>query len=534
MNEIDEALKSYEAVKSGRSKYIPMLEEAGKYGWPNAQDMVKDVQTEEGVIRTVEIYDSTAITSGYKLASGIFSYLMPVGTRWFTFKTRDVKLAENSEVALWLSETTDITLDEIWRSNFQREMFTTIRSMCVFGTGCISVEMSEGDLIFRSHHIADIFFKENSKRIIDTVFRRMFYTARQARQEFGGVFLGVSVEAALKNPDNNEKFEFVHKVFPRTDYDKTKIDDQGKKFKSQFINVKDKVIVAEGGFSDIPYLVCRFDRVPDEIMGRSPTIDLLPEIKMLNRMKETFIEGSEKKANPPVIVEDDGVIGQPATGANDIIYKRPGADDPKPLETGWNSELNAVLIAQQQQVVKDGYFLDLFQTLADYRNMTATEVHGRKEEGLTMLSSFVGSTQEELGDPLIIRVLELLMEAQRVKRPLTDINYDIVYQGRLAMAVSSMQANMIEVILEKWMPYQEVYPVLDNVDFDKAFKTDALASGFPANVIHSEDERDEIRTERKAMEDAQRQAEIAEAASKAYKNAGTAPQEGSIASGMVA
>ncbi len=526
---LDNLLARYEDAKTRKSQYDSTLTEVGKYVWPPMQDMIRTVTVEnEGQVRTVDIYDSTANLAAYRMTSGIFSYLMPVGTKWFEFTAKDNQLNNDPVVQAWLSKATAAVHKEIWRSNFQREMFITIRSSCVFGTSCISVERYGSDIIFRTYHIGNLFFEENAKGYIDTVFRRIFYTARQARQEWPDVNLGKSVEAELKKEQpSSERFEFLHCVYPNSDYNKEKVG--SKKYKSLFINIKDRHIIKESGYDGMPYLVARFSKTPDEIMGRSPATELLPEIKMLNAMKRTFIEAAEKEANPPLVFEDDGVVGQPVTSANGAIIVRAGAKYPEALRTGSNAQLNAEIIAQQQQLIREGFFNDLFDALANYRNMTATEVVQRVEEKMVLLAPAISALQKELFDPLITRVLDLLPESALEKPPF-EFDKNIVYQGRLALAMSNMQTNAIESTLAKWQPYLELAPDLfDNIKLDDAFRTSALNAGVPAEMLTDEEFRTQIRSERNARNQAAMDAQVMADASKAYKNVAVAPQPGSMA-----
>ncbi|KKN07082.1 hypothetical protein LCGC14_1070870, partial [marine sediment metagenome] len=80
---VDNILDRYGEAVSRRTKYNTLMQEAGQYTWPNAQDMVRNANQTEALLRTVQLYDSTALMAAYKMTSGIFSYLMPVGARWF-------------------------------------------------------------------------------------------------------------------------------------------------------------------------------------------------------------------------------------------------------------------------------------------------------------------------------------------------------------------------------------------------------------------------------------------------------------------
>lgn len=529
---VNQVLDRYAAAVSRKSVSNSLRAEAGQYAWPSAQDQVRNANQPEGLLRTVELYDSTALMGAYKMTSGIFSYLMPVGVKWFEFVAQQHELNQDSEKQGWLSTATAKTHQEIWRSNFMREMFITIRAMIVFGTGVISVEKIDNEIVFKSHHIGHMFFDDNNKGEIDTVYRQIFYTVRQAVQEFGETNLSTSIQKALNAGKLDDKFEFVHIVAPNEDFDESILGPNTKRIKSVYICLQDKAIVKEGGFDEIPYLVARFSRVPGEIMGRGPAIELLPEIKMLNRMKKTFLETAEKAANPPTILEDDGVVGQPVTGAGGIIWVRPGAMEPKALQIGTNVGLNAEIIMQQQEIVREGFFNDLFQALAQHRNMTATEVVGRIEEKIVHLAPAITSLQKEIFSPLIMRVLNLLIKAKRIPESSIRFDFDIVYQGRLALAMSNMQTNAIEATLAKWAPYAPVSSVFDNVDFDTSFRMSWLNAGAPAEGLKDSAEMEAERAEIKELQVAGAQAEIADSASKAYRNVGKAPEPGSVAEAL--
>ena len=531
--DIDETLRRYDKAVSRRTKYNTLMQEAGFYSWPNAQDMVRNSMQTEALLRTTEVYDSTAMMAAYKMTSGIFSYLMPVGTKWFEFTAQLPELNENPQMQQWMSMATALTHKEIWRSNFQREMFITIRSMIVFGTGVISVESILKEIVFKTHHIGFMFFDENNRGEIDTVYRQMFLNTRQAVQKFGRDNLGNSIMKAIADNKMDEIFEFVNVVAPNQDFDPSKLGNRGKSFKSIYINITDRHLVKQKGFRELPYKVARFSKTPQEIMGRGPAIELLPEIKMLNRMKKTFIEASEKAVNPPLIVEDDGVVGQPVTSSNGMIYVRAGALEPKALQTGTNVALNDKIILQQQQLVKEGFFNDLFQALADHKNMTAFEAAGRIEESIVMIAPAISSLQKEIFSPLLSRVLNLLIKSKRIPEPPVSFDFDIVYQGRLALAMSTVQSNAMEATLAKWQPYDEKWNVFNEVDFSTSFRTSWLNSGAPAEGLKDIEQKEAEEREDRELQLATAQAEIAKTGSEAFRNVNKPIEENSLAEQLV-
>lgn len=523
---VDQWLQKYQQAMSRKRQSDGLRQEAGLYSWPEAKDQTRNAMRSEGQLNTLNLYDSTALMAAYIETSGIFSYVMPAGAFWFGFTAQDPLINEDPTMREWMSTASSLTHKEIWRSNFQREMFKTIRSMIVFGTGVISVEMVGRDLIFQSHHIGFMAFDDNNRGEIDTVYRQIFYDTRQAVQEFGIDNVGKTVRKAFDAGKMTEMFEFVHVAAPNKDFDSSKTGSKSKRVKSVYISIEDKTVVKESGFDELPYLVARFSLIPGEIMGRGPAMELLPEIKMLNRMTKTFIEASEKAVNPPLMVEDDGVVGPAVTEPNGMIYVRPGAQFPQPLNTGTNVQLNAEIIREQRILVKEGFFNNRFQSLADHKNMTAFEASIRKEDDLTIVSPAITALQKETLDPMLSRVLNLLIKAKKIPEPPASFDFDIAYQGRLSLAMASVQSNAMIATLSQWAPYAEVSPVFENIDWDKAFREAWLASGAPADKLVEFDAMIAQRAEAKQTNDLAAQADIADTGAKAVNSIASAQEKG--------
>jgi hypothetical protein len=159
--------------------------------------------------------------------------------------------------------------------------------------------------------------------------------------------------------------------------------------------------------------------------------------------------------------------------------------------------------------------------MGDHRNMSATEAAIREKELLVIATPAIVSLANEIFSPMLTRVLDLLMQSKkdnRIPPPPGDFDYDVVYQGRLALAMSNVQANAQEVVLAKYSPYAEFSPVMENVDMDKTFRHAWISAGAPAENLTDYDEMMAARQARQQMQEAAAQAEIAEAGSKAYKN----------------
>jgi hypothetical protein len=514
---IEELLARIQKAQDDLAIYKPVLQEIGKYLLPDAQDMVTTVKTNQGQIRTVKTFTAVPALAAARMGAGIYAYLMPVGQHWFVIKASEEKQNERSDIKRWLSDFAVKTHQALWDSNYQREMYACIKSLCIFGTACIVVMWDDG-LVFENIHLRNIAYEVNHRGVIDTVFRTKYMTIRQAEGLFGDtVSLGKTVDnERIKDPYSNKEFEFVHCVYPNDKHNRYKIGSFP--FVSTWVNKADKKVVKIGGYYEQPYTVVRFDTVAGEIMGRSPSHTLLPEIKMYDRMRRIFIESSERAHNPPWWVTSESVIGQPVTSPGAIIYGHPQGQKPEPILTGVNSQLNAEMLRDQASLIERGFFNDLFDVLAHYRNMTATEVEARMEEKMVLLSPAINGQKGELTDPVIERSAKLLIRHAQLDPKPQGLKTEIIYTGRLAMAMSTMQSNALGSVMAKWTPYIEVHPVFDNLDMDKAFRHDARAHGVAEKLLKDKNVVAQERQSKQQMQMAPEGAEIMEKASVAYRN----------------
>lgn len=538
--EAEQIIERYQEAKRIRDESNSVLEEIGRYVWPNSRDMNQSVNQPPGQVRTLDVYDSTARTAAHRMTAGLFSFIMPAGQNltWFEYEAQSAVDREDDEIRLWLSTATQAVHSELLRSNFQRAMFMTLKSMVVFGTGCISTELhprTKG-LLFRNYHIGDIFFEENDLGEVDVVFRRIRYTTKQAVQKFGLDNVSAKIKKEWEAKKFNTKFDFVHAVFPNDERKPEKLDATGMQFKSRYVEVEEKKIVEKGGFKRQVYLIGRLELAPNEALGRGPAHDLLPEIRMMGDMRATYIEGAESAHTPPLLAEDDSLVGQPVTGPGAILYYRQGSQAPEPLKTGFDAAGLGVDIEKQRLLIKDGYFNDLFDALENIRNISsATEAEIRQAGKLVIVAPMVSGLQGELFDPLAIQSLQLLSEKggkESIPPAPDDFGFDIAYQGRLAKAMSQLQSNAIEIWLGKWTALEEIWPVSDNIDMDEAARMTANNSGVPAQLVRSTEDRDAMRAERKQKEEIAQGAQIAETASKAIKNVSGAVDETSVAANL--
>ena len=454
----------------------------------------------KGEKRTEVLFDSTAITANNLLAASLHGTLTSPSLPWFTLKLRDEELMADRDVQLWLEDSGRRMYDTFNETNFNTEVHELYLDLTSIGTGALFVEeandgFEKGAIHFNTLHIAEYFISENVNGKVDTLYRKYKLSARQAIQEFGEENVGEKIiEAAKNKPD--KQFNFIHAVEPTQDYERATGEKSTKlPFHSCHVCVEDKMLVRTGGYNEFPYLVPRWSKATGEIFGRSPSYNALPDIKTLNKAVEIGLKAWAKAIDPPLLVQDDGVIGRVRmTPAGITVVRSDGAI--KPLQIGSNWQITDMKENALRTAIRQAYYSDQLQ-LQEGPQMTATEVQVRYELMQRLLGPTLGRFQSEFLNPLIERVFGIMVRANAFM-PTPEImgnrKMDIEYVGPLARSQRMEESIAIERLYQLAMNVGQVDPaIMDNINHDEAIRLRAKLLGVPKTVLRGTDEVVEMR-----------------------------------------
>ena len=531
MEKFDYIKKRYSEMSSNRGTWEDHWQEILDYVMPRKADVV--FVRVKGDKRTEVLFDSTAITANNLLAASLQGTLTSPSLQWFHLKIRDDEINQDRDVQLWLEDSARRMYDVFNQTNFNTEVHELYLDLCSIGTGCLFVE--EGNkgydidsIHFKTMHISEFYIGENVSGYIDCLYRRYKLTARQAIQEFGEENVGPKIqEAARMKPD--KKFDFIHAVEPTEDYERALGKSNTKlPFHSCHVCEQDKMVVRTGGYNEFPYLVPRWSKATGEVYGRSPSYNALPDIKTLNKAVELGLKAWSKAIDPPLLVQDDGVIGRVRMTPGGITVIRSDAAV-KPFQSGANMQLNAFKENELKTAIRQAYYSDQLQ-LQQGPQMTATEVQVRYELMQRLLGPTLGRFQSEFLNPLIERVFGIMFRADAflpAPELLQGQSIDIEYVGPLARSQRMEEAVAVERLYQLAMQLGQADPsVMDILNNDEAVRMRAELLGVPKSVLRGRAEVDELRQARmeaqmmqQQMMMQQQQAEIAAKQSAALKDA---------------
>jgi hypothetical protein len=92
------------------------------------------------------------------------------------------------------------------------------------------------------------------------------------------LFQKQSLPPELAKKFNNaphDNVNIIHSVYPSTEYGNNK-------YVSCYVHEDSGFLLSEKGFKEFPYAVPRYLKSSNETYGRSPAMNALPDVKMLN------------------------------------------------------------------------------------------------------------------------------------------------------------------------------------------------------------------------------------------------------------
>lgn len=529
-----EIIARYNSLRATRdASWLSVWREVRHYVMPTYSDFLP-----EGGPRGEQLYDTTAIEARKRLAAGMYNWMAPPDKRWFEVVPADEDLQKDEEVKDYFSEVTKVISFTMANSNWSSVLIQVLNNLACGLDGVVYCEDGGDDSVlnFRSFPVETVCYSENAKGRVDSVYRESEMTARQILQEYGSSTPPKIREEAANPNLQDKKHRILHAVFPRHVRSDNMIDNKNMPFADVAIELESKQILREGGFQEYPFAVCRFDKADNETYGRGPGLDKLPDIKMLNRMRQAYILMKEHIADPSYIAPDGSIVSKDFNrDPGSLIFYKPEINGAKPeiLPMSSGSGDLARDIEDEREKIKIGFFWDIFDPLGDLKQITATEAEIRNDGKMIPFASIAGNLHAELFRVIIHRVFGIVSRRGLLPDPpprlMENPDYKIEFVSKIALSIKKIEslgwlqteASLANIINLK-------PDIMDNFDLDEIARDIALANGSSPKWLIPAKDRDAVRSER-AQQQAQIQAAqtLAASASALGNNLGKAPEKGS-------
>lgn len=501
-------IEKYGTLKGRRGNWETLWQDIADFVLPRKNDV--SVERAPGEKKYVELLDSTAMTSNELLAGALHGMLTNPSGYFFNLSTGKPELDKNDAVRKWIQDVVRLIHDTLNNSNFQTEVHEVYLDISAFGTACMLIEEDEDVIIrFSTKYLKEIVADENSKGMIDCLYRCYQATAKDLVDDFGFENVPKKVQDAF-NKGKSNKYEVIHAVYPQSKKAGTGKYNSIFGWISQYILKDDKIDLSVKGFREFPYVVPRWSKASGEIYGRGPGEKALPSAKTANKMRETVLKGAQKVVDPPLQAPDDGFITQIDTRPAGISYYRAGSDDRiTPIFNDSRIDFGFQAIDQERLQIKEAFYTDQLK-LREGPQMTAAEVSERVEQALRFLGPMLGRQQSEFLQPLVERIYAILDRRgmlPEVPAELNGIPLKIQYSSVMAMSQRMSEIQNINRTMQNIAPFVSSDPaVLDNINGDEALKFIARLFNFPQEIIRNQNEVKGIRDNRAKQMEAQQQA----------------------------
>lgn len=515
-------IERFGKAKSSRLNWESYWQEVSEYVLPNFSNTFFEggYSLTQGAKRDRKRYDGTAEIALTRLASTMESILTPRNSRWHSITTDNVHLNKIRRVREWQDEVTDILFKYRYASaaNFGSQAFEHYMSVGAFGTGCMFVDKLEPrGFRYAQIHIAQIYFYENHQGIVDEALRPFKMSARNAVQKFGEDELPDDIKKAAKeHPD--QMFDFIHAVMPREEVDPKRRDFKGMKFASYYVSRSGCKVVKEEGYRSFPYAISRYITAPGELYGRSPAMQALTNIKVLNEQKKTLLKQGHRAVDPVLLAHDDGVL--------DSFSMKPGAINTGAM-TGDGKRLVDVLpvgniavgdkmMQMERDEIASAFMTDLFAIFMDRPQMTATEIVELAREKGILFSPIMGRQEAEFLSVMIEREMDLANQQLLLPPMPPELieargEYSIVFDNPLSRAQKAEQAaglmRTVNWAAEMAAQSQDPTP-LDHFNWDVIIPELSAINAVPPRWMKSEQQ---IEALRQGREQAAAQQQVIEA-----------------------
>jgi len=497
--------------------------------------MSKGEKPNRGDKRMAKIVDSLGTRAMRMLAAGMQGGLTSPSRPWFRLGLADPALEGTGTVKAWLADCERRLYAQLAKSNFYEMAHQLYVEQAGFGTGVMLVQ-EDMTRIVRFHLLTagEYCLATGEDGQVDTLHRRLWMTPRQMVQRFGESALSDSAKASYKD----SPFDWVqvyHCLSPREDREPGKADNKNMAYQSVYWEQGSDKALSESGYDERPFIACRWDVVGSDAYGRSPAMDILPDVKMLQEMSKQQLIMIHKVNNPPMAVPV-GFKSSLNLTPGGVNYVDPGNQEyVKPLyQIQPDLKDMELKLEQVRGSIRAGLFNDLFLSLNEAQpNMTATEVVERHSEKLLMLGPIVERMQMELLDPTIERVFRIMARSGALQQPPQELSgqeVKVEYTSLLAQAQREISTQSLTRFVTSVQALSQVRPdAVDKLNADEIVDQLGSAYGVQPSVIVPTNDVQQIRQARAQQQMQAQQAEQqrmqAESAAKALSQVGSIPTQ---------
>lgn len=539
-------VKRYGKAKARKKRWLNLWQWIGEFIHMVKRDFTENTYT-EGEFMLDRIFDSTGPKANRKMASALLGMLWQGGAKSIRINPSNY-VPESDEVKEYF---------DFFNAQVNRALDDPLNGMALaleeymvdqgaFGTSGVSCfDGDESSLVFNCWGVDEITIEEGKNGHVRTVYREYDAKVLGAVEEFGLENLSEKVQKQYKDGNVAENVRILHVIAP-----KSKLEDQsdGKTYHGLYIEMDAKKTIKQDGFFEMPVIISRFMKRRNEVYGRSPGMEALPDILELNATKEARISAIEKSLDPPLGVFDDSILGNEeidtSAGGLSVFATSGRLQNQNPVfpiftvETIREADKS---IEDLMSSINEHFYIDRLLDFNNQTEMTLGEAQMRNQIRAEGLGSLFNRQQTELFVPLINRAVAVLWRSGHLGVMRGTEEESIVFarggepiyvpeeiaklilEGKdfyeiefVTPAARMMEAAEAQAIMRAWefaVFAGNTHPeIFDMLDPDKSLEILSRLIGAPSSILKSNEVVEQIREVRAQKQQAQEQMAMAQQA----------------------
>jgi hypothetical protein len=461
--------------------------------------------------RNTKQFNNTPRRSARTLASGMMAGITSPARPWFKLAASIPGMNDRAAVKEWLHDVQQIMYRVLAQSNIYNQLHSLYAELGVFATGAMGLYQDPKTLVrAKTYTIGGYMLGAGANDIIDTFAREYTKTVNQVVEEFG---LG-NVSNWVRDKYNRSDYEIhvpiTHIVQPNKGYKEGSPFSRNMMFESCYFEdgnssgkQKGTDFLRKAGFNEFPILCPRWDVRDEQVYSDScPAMDALGDCKGLQLGEKRYYQALDKVGNPALqgSANASSKLGGGPPHPGEFIGIEKGEETISTIYGNYAPRIDYIAENQREveNRIKETFYVDLFLMLAntDRRQITAREVAEKHEEKLLMLGPVLERLHNELLNPLINRLFNILQEGGYLPPPPPDLvntEVSVEYVSVLAQAQQLVGLTSIERTVGFVAEITEIWPeARHKIDPMQTVDRYAQDSGVSPDVVRPDDEAIEL------------------------------------------
>lgn len=503
---VEELLHRENAAWNIRDKWRSILQDAYEMAMPFRNPYVSDSKAPKPMDR---LFDSTAMTSTFKLANRILMELLPPDDIWFGLKAGplleiqlDGKKSQLEEVNKELDKVVKMIALPLQDPTFSSAAVESIIDLLVGGMGCMLALENKKNAVqpvnYQNVSQGEIAIDEGPNGRVEGVFRRRTVKLRMIKRTWPDAVLPDELQRMLKNAKNSDPEIEIREVTYFDDSEGEGHNARSWKYEVIWKGAKKGERLVERGYTTNPWIIWRWFKVPGCPYGPGPVLLSLPDIRTANKVMEMILTNAALALSGVYLVRDDGVLNP-----NNIMITQGGmipvastggslGASIAPLESGRGFDVGQFILKDLQAAIRKN-LLDYNLPDMEGAVRSATEYIARQREMVQDYGGAVGRLISEAIIPIVRRTADIMI-GQGLITPVKIDQYLIKVQVSSPMARAQQFQDSEKVVqwLEILMKFMGQEGLSMGVKLEEFPMWLGSQVGVPKSLIRTEEERMEI------------------------------------------